>query len=96
VLGGVESLGRLPAAVFVVDILHEHIAVAEAHRLGIRTFAMVDTNSDPNSVDFPIPSNDDASKSIAIITHYLTEAIREGLEERKQSKPEEKEEVVES
>lgn len=91
VLGGIENLGRLPAAVFVVDILHEHIAIAEAHRLGIRTFAMVDTNSDPNQVDFPIPANDDASKSIAIVTRYLTEAIREGLEERKQTKPEEKE-----
>jgi small subunit ribosomal protein S2 len=85
VLGGIEQLGRLPAAVFVVDILHEHIAIAEAQRLGIRTFAMVDTNSDPNEVDFAIPANDDASKSIAIITHYLTEAIREGLEERKEN-----------
>ncbi|MEY3367067.1 MAG: hypothetical protein RI973_222 [Bacteroidota bacterium] len=91
VLGGIESLGRIPAAIFVVDILHEHIAIAEARRLGIRTFAMVDTNSDPNQVDFPIPANDDASKSIAVITNYLTEAIREGLEERKQAKPEEKE-----
>jgi small subunit ribosomal protein S2 len=91
VLGGIENLGRLPAAVFVVDILHEHIAIAEAHRLGIRTFALVDTNSDPNQVDFPIPANDDASKSVAVITRYLTEAIREGIEERKQSKPEEKE-----
>ena len=91
VLGGIENLGRLPAAVFVVDILHEHIAIAEAHRLGIRTFALVDTNSDPNQVDFPIPSNDDASKSVAIITRFLTDAIREGIEERKQSKPEEKE-----
>ena len=91
VLGGIESLGRIPAAIFVVDILHEHIAIAEARRLGIRTFAMVDTNSDPNQVDFPIPATDDASKSIAVITNYLTEAIREGLEERKQAKPEEKE-----
>jgi small subunit ribosomal protein S2 len=91
VLGGIEHLGRIPAAIFVVDILHEHIAIAEARRLGIRTFAMVDTNSDPNQVDFPIPANDDASKSIAVITNYLTEAIREGLEERKQAKPEEKE-----
>lgn len=82
VLGGIENLGRLPAAVFVVDIQHEHIAIAEARRLGIRTFAMVDTNSDPGEVDFPIPANDDASKSVAIITRYLTEAIREGLEER--------------
>lgn len=95
VLGGIENLNRLPAAVFVVDILHEHIAIAEAHRLGIRTFALVDTNSDPNEVDFPIPANDDASKSVAIITNYLTEAIREGLEDRKQNKPEGKEASVE-
>ncbi len=95
VLGGIENLMRLPAAIFVVDILHEHIAIAEADRLGIRTFAMVDTNSDPNKVDFPIPSNDDASKSIAVITNYLTEAIREGLEERKLTKPDEKEAAVE-
>lgn len=94
VLGGIENLGRLPAAVFVVDCLHEHIALSEAERLGIRTFAMVDTNSDPNKVDFAIPSNDDASKSISIITGYLTEAIRQGLEER-QAKPEEKEASVE-
>ena len=82
VLGGIEHLMRLPAAVFVVDIMHEHLAIAEATRLGIRTFAMVDTNSDPKKVDFPIPSNDDASKSIGIITNYLVEAIREGLAER--------------
>lgn len=95
VLGGVENLTRLPAAVFVVDISHEHIAIAEAQRLGIRTFAIVDTNSDPNTVDFPIPANDDASKSVAIITTYLIEAIRQGLEERSQAKPEEKEQSVE-
>ena len=82
VLGGIEHLMRLPAAVFVVDIMHEHLAIAEATRLGIRTFAMVDTNSDPKKVDFPIPANDDASKSIGIITNYLVEAIREGLAER--------------
>lgn len=86
VLGGIANLNRLPSAVFVVDIHHEHLAIAEAHRLGIRTFGMVDTNSDPNQVDFAIPANDDASKSIAIITNYLTAAIREGLEERKQLK----------
>lgn len=86
VLGGIANLNRLPSAVFVVDIHHEHLAIAEAHRLGIRTFGMVDTNSDPNQVDFAIPSNDDASKSIAIITNYLTAAIREGLEERRQLK----------
>ena len=67
---------------FIVDILNEHLAVDEADRLGIRTFAMVDTNSDPNLVDFPIPANDDSSKSIEIITRYMVEAIKEGLEER--------------
>ncbi|HEX5626267.1 MAG TPA: 30S ribosomal protein S2 [Saprospiraceae bacterium] len=82
VLGGVAALNRLPSAVFIVDILNEHLAVDEAERLGIRTFAMVDTNSDPNLVDFPIPANDDSSKSIAIITKYMVDAIREGLEER--------------
>jgi small subunit ribosomal protein S2 len=87
-LGGIANLNRLPAAMFIVDIHHEHIAVAEAHRLGLKTFAMVDTNSDPNDVDFPIPANDDASKSIAIITNYMAEAIREGLEERKKAKAE--------
>jgi small subunit ribosomal protein S2 len=86
VLGGIANLNRLPSAIFVVDIHHEHLAIAESHRLGIRTFGMVDTNSDPNQVDFAIPANDDASKSIAIITQYLTSAIREGLEERKQLK----------
>lgn len=88
VLGGIANLNRLPAAIFIVDIHHEHIAVAEAHKLGIKTFAIVDTNSDPNQVDYAIPGNDDASKSIAIITSYLTEAIREGLEERRMAKPE--------
>ncbi|MEO7175190.1 MAG: 30S ribosomal protein S2 [Saprospiraceae bacterium] len=83
VLGGIANLNRLPSAVFVIDIHHEHLAVAEAHRLGIKTFGMVDTNSDPGQVDFPIPANDDATKSIKIITDYLTEAIRQGLEERK-------------
>lgn len=82
VLGGIANLNRLPSAVFIVDILNEHLAVYEAERLGIRTFAMVDTNSDPNLVDFPIPANDDSSKSIAIITKYMVEAIKEGLEER--------------
>ena len=87
-LGGSAKLDRLPAAVFIVDIHHEHIAVAESHRLGLRTFGMVDTNSDPGQVDFPIPANDDASKSIAIVTNYMAEAIRQGLEERKQNKTE--------
>ncbi|MFZ4427863.1 MAG: 30S ribosomal protein S2 [Saprospiraceae bacterium] len=92
VLGGVANLLRLPSAVFIVDIEHENIAVAEAQRLGIRTFGIVDTNADPNKVDFPIPGNDDASKSIRIITDYMVNAIREGLEERRQSKPEKEEE----
>jgi len=86
VLGGVANLSRPPAAVFLVDIGHEHIALQESKRLGLKTFAMVDTNCDPNTVDFAIPANDDASKSIAIITNYLTEAIRQGLEERNKAK----------
>jgi small subunit ribosomal protein S2 len=88
VLGGIAQLGRLPAALFIVDIGHEHIALAEAKRLGITTFGMVDTNSDPNKVDFPIPANDDATKSIAIITNYITSVIAEGLEERQAAKDE--------
>jgi small subunit ribosomal protein S2 len=93
VLGGISQLGRLPAALFLVDIGHEHIALAEAKRLGITTFGMVDTNSDPNKVDFAIPSNDDATKSIAIITNYITAAIAEGLSERQAAKDDETEEV---
>ncbi|MDB5229508.1 MAG: rpsB [Chitinophagaceae bacterium] len=93
VLGGISQLGRLPAALFLVDIGHEHIALAEAKRLGITTFGMVDTNSDPNKVDYSIPSNDDATKSIAIITNYITAAIAEGLAERLASKDEEVEET---
>jgi len=88
VFGGIANLNRLPAAIFIVDIHHEHIAIAESNKLGLRTFAMVDTNSDPNLVDFPIPANDDASKSIKTITEYLTECIKEGLTERQQAKPE--------
>jgi len=86
VLGGISQMGRVPAALFIVDISHEHIALAEAKRLGIATFAMVDTNSDPSKVDYAVPSNDDATKSIAIITNYLTAAIMEGLQERTQAK----------
>lgn len=82
VLGGVANLNRLPSAIFVIDILHEHLAIEEAEKLGIRTFAMVDTNSDPNKVDFPIPANDDSSKSIALVTEYIISAIKEGLAER--------------
>jgi len=88
VLGGIAQLGRLPAALFLVDIGHEHIALAEAKRLGIQTFGMVDTNCDPNKVDFAIPANDDATKSIAIITNYIIAAIAEGLAERQASKDE--------
>ena len=82
VLSGVANLNRLPSAIFVIDILHEHLAIEEAEKLGIRTFAMVDTNSDPNKVDFPIPANDDSSKSIALVTEYIVQAIKEGLAER--------------
>ena len=82
VLGGIAQLGRLPSALFLVDIGVEHIALAEAKRLGITTFGLVDTNCDPNKVDFSIPGNDDATKSIAIITNYITAAIAEGLAER--------------
>jgi small subunit ribosomal protein S2 len=71
-----------------VDIHHEHIAIAEAHKLGVRTIGIVDTNSDPNQVDYPIPGNDDASKSIAIITNYITEMIKLGQQERKSEKAE--------
>lgn len=88
VLGGIANLNRLPAAVFIVDIHHEHIAVAESHKLGLKTFGMVDTNSDPSQVDYAIPANDDASKSIAIITNYMAECIRQGLKDRDSAKTE--------
>jgi small subunit ribosomal protein S2 len=91
VLGGIAQLGRVPAALFIIDIGHEHIALAEAKRLGITTFGMVDTNCDPNKVEFPVPSNDDATKSIAIVTNYITAAIAEGLAERQAEKAEEDE-----
>jgi small subunit ribosomal protein S2 len=96
VLGGVAQLGRIPAALFIVDIGHEHIALAEAKRLGITTFGVVDTNCDPNRVEFPIPANDDATKSIAIIANYLTAAIAEGLVERQAAKEEEAEDSAAS
>ena len=82
-LGSIADLNKLPSAVFVVDIMKEHIAIAEARKLNIPTFAIVDTNSDPNLVDFPIPANDDASKSIALIIKKMIEAIDEGSSERK-------------
>lgn len=85
VLGGIANINRIPNAIFIIDIAFEHIAVAEATKLGLKTFGMVDTNSDPTSIDFPIPSNDDASKSIELITKFITDCIIEGLEERKAS-----------
>jgi small subunit ribosomal protein S2 len=93
VLGGIANLNRLPSAVFLVDIHHEHIALAEARKLGIKTIAMVDTNSDPNLVDYPIPANDDASKSIGIICDYMTNCIKEGLSDRAKMKEAQKAEV---
>ncbi len=87
-LGGIVDLNRLPAALFVIDVKREHIAVAEAQKLNIPVFAMVDTNSDPTLVDFPIPANDDAFKSIALITKYIGEVIEEALMERKKDKEE--------
>jgi small subunit ribosomal protein S2 len=88
-LGSISDLTRLPAAMFIVDISKEHIAVHEARRLNIPIFAMVDTNSDPNLVDFPIPANDDASKSIALILEVICGSIQEGLEERKMEREKE-------
>ncbi|MCB0516338.1 MAG: 30S ribosomal protein S2 [Chitinophagales bacterium] len=86
VLGGIAALNRIPSAIFIVDISHEHIALTEAQKLGIKTFAMVDTNSDPTQVDFAIPANDDAAKSISLVTNYIVSCIREGLEERRKEK----------
>jgi small subunit ribosomal protein S2 len=90
-LGSISDMNRVPAAVFVVDIMKEHIAVAEAKRLGIPVFAMVDTNSDPRKVDFAIPSNDDATKSISKVLDVVIEAVAEGLSERKAEKDRESE-----
>ena len=85
-LGSISDLTRIPAAIFIVDVMKEHIALAEAKKLGIPVFAMVDTNSDPRPVDFPIPSNDDASKSIVAIMDVIVQSIAEGLQERKVDK----------
>lgn len=90
-LGSIADLNRLPSALFVVDVLKERIAVAEANRLGIPVFGIVDTNSDPNNVDFVIPANDDASKSIELILDTVCSAMNEGLEERKIEKVDAKE-----
>ncbi|MCB9252565.1 MAG: 30S ribosomal protein S2 [Flavobacteriales bacterium] len=91
-LGGIEDLNRLPSALFIVDSKREHLAVAEAQKLNIPIFAIVDTNSDPSKVDFPIPGNDDAAKSIHLITQEFTNAIVEGLQERKVEKTDKEEE----
>ncbi|MDR2791727.1 MAG: 30S ribosomal protein S2 [Tannerellaceae bacterium] len=88
-LGSIADMARLPAALFVVDVLKEHIAVREAKRLGIPVFAIVDTNSDPASIDHIIPANDDATKSVELIINTVCAAIKEGLDERKARKPEE-------
>ena len=90
ILGGISDQSRLPAALFVVDIKREHIAVKEAKKLNIPVFAIVDTNVDPDLVDFPIPANDDAFKSISLITAYMGKAIEEALQERKKEKDETK------
>ncbi len=96
VLGGITQLAKLPSVVFLVDIGHEHIALEEAKRLGIRTFGIVDTNCDPNKVDFAIPANDDASKSITIIVNYMVSCIKEGLAERSEVSKEAPKEVAKS
>jgi len=94
-LGSITDLTRLPAAIFLVDIMKEHIAVAEAHKLNIPTFAIADTNTDPTQVDFAIPANDDATKSIALVVDAITAAIEEGLNERKMDKEAESKEKEE-
>ncbi|MEO0473910.1 MAG: 30S ribosomal protein S2 [Bacteroidota bacterium] len=90
VLGGIAELNRLPSALFIVDIKKEHIAIAEARKLNIPTIALVDTNSNPNVVDFPIPANDDAAKSIQLLMRTVSDAIAEGLQERKKRKEEDR------
>ncbi|MCL4128935.1 UNVERIFIED_CONTAM: hypothetical protein GTU68_002090 [Idotea baltica] len=86
VLGGISNLNRVPHAIFIVDTVHEHIALAEAKKLGLRTLGLVDTNCDPTDVDFPIPANDDSSRSVNLLTSYITECIKEGLAERNAEK----------
>lgn len=88
ILGGITDLNRLPAALFVIDVKREHIAVSEAQKLNIPVFAMVDTNSDPNQADYPIPANDDSFKSIELIVRHMSSIIEEGLSERKADKEE--------
>jgi small subunit ribosomal protein S2 len=95
VLGGIEDLNRLPAALFIIDIKREHIAVKEAQKLNIPIFGIVDTNSDPNKVDYAIPGNDDSAKSIEILTREITDAIASGLEYRNKQKEQAKKEKEE-
>ncbi|MGB0430827.1 MAG: 30S ribosomal protein S2 [Bacteroidia bacterium] len=90
VLGGISDLTRIPAGLFIIDIKKEHIAVSESHKLNLTSFGMVDTNSNPRMVDYAIPSNDDSTKSIELITNTLRESIAEGLDERKRAKDEAK------
>ena len=94
-LGSISDMNRLPAAIFVVDVLREHIAVDEARKLNIPVFAMVDTNSNPQLVDYPIPANDDASKSISKIMEHVSAAVKEGLSARKQDRDKAKQEKIE-
>jgi small subunit ribosomal protein S2 len=94
-LGSIADMNRLPAAIFIVDTIREHIAVSEARKLNIPTFAMVDTNSNPQEIDYAIPANDDASKSIEKIMAYVTEAVKEGLETRKADRDKSKQEKLE-
>src|SRR5699024_3869500 len=94
-LEGIAQLNRIPAALFIVDTSFEHSALAEARKLDITTFRVVDTNSDPRKLDFVIPGNDDATKSISILTNYVTAAIAEGLQERVKDKEQEAEEEEE-
>jgi small subunit ribosomal protein S2 len=91
-LGSISDLSRLPGALFIIDIHKENISVQEAHKLNIPTYGIVDTNSDPNKIDFAIPANDDSSKSVDLILRVVCEAIAEGLEERKALKGTKKDE----
>ena len=94
VLGGIADLNRIPSALFVIDINKEHIAIAEAHKLGIPVIALTDTNTDPDQVDFAVPANDDAYKSVSLLTKTIGKAIEEGLLERKQEKENSREQEV--
>lgn len=93
-LGSIADLTRLPAALFIIDTVKEHIAVSEARKLNIPTLAICDTNTDPSQIDFPIPANDDATKSISLIMNVMVKAIEEGLAERKLDKESEREKEV--